>query len=94
MLPWRFLTLLLLIYRSENVADTTTRRGCRSPISPDEGAATVTYLAVAGDLPVEQDGDYFWLCAPKEPATWTGVADVQAASGHIYNLSLTWVDAK
>jgi hypothetical protein len=49
---------------------------------------------VVGELPVEQDGDYFWLCAPKERATWAGVADVQVASGHMYNLSLSWVDAK
>jgi hypothetical protein len=79
--------------RSTCAAALTTALSQCSPISPDEGAATVTYLAVAGTLPVEQDGDYFWLCAPKERAAWHGVANVQAASGQIYNLSLTWVDA-
>jgi hypothetical protein len=64
------------------------------PISPDEGAATVTYVAVAGTLPVDQDGDYFWLCAPKERATWAGVTDVAAASSALYNMSLAWAGAQ
>ena len=60
----------------------------------DEGAPTVTYLAVTGTLPAQQEGNCFWLCAPKECAAWHGVADgVQAASDQICNLSLTWVDA-
>ena len=48
-------------------------QGTPCPVSADEGSATVVYVAVAGNLPVVQDGKFFDLCAPKEPAAWPGV---------------------
>lgn len=55
-------------------------QGTPCPRSADEGSATVVYAAVAQTLPVVQDGCFFDLCVPKDPAAWPGVADGQVST--------------
>lgn len=56
------------------------------PMPASAGANSPTYVAVT-DLPVEQDGDFYFMCKVTKPPAWT---DVEANQAKLYDMSLHW----